>query len=307
MHEYHFWEQALENPDAIGKTIKTDENSPQPGFYRTKDGHPVAIWRDSDGFLVMLRGDDLVGERDTGDVWLRCLNRPVSEDHYNMKRDLGVWHDENTAVSATTGHNIKNSDDPADIATMIADLVRAADALKIDDDDTAAQAQSIRARLNELGGKADKLREVEKAPSLEAGRKIDKKWQPMIKEADAGSKKMRAAIGKWEDAKREAERKRQAEIEAARIAAEEAGRPAPEPEPEPQNEAPRARVSGAYGRAASVRVRVVAVAITDGIAVYKRYRNNPDVIALLLKLAQRDIDSDIAVDGIETEERADVR
>jgi hypothetical protein len=197
--EYAFWEAALKSPDAIGKTIQTDENSPQPGFYRTKDGHPVAIWRDTDDVLLIMRGEsDYIPERDYGDVWLRCLNRPVSEDHYNGKLETGLWHDEVEAVSETIGHNVKNSEDPAMLASMIAGLVKAsAEYAKVTSDDDAAQAQTIRARLNELGGKADKLREVEKAPHLAAGKAVDGKWQPMIKDADASAKQLRAAIAKW--------------------------------------------------------------------------------------------------------------
>jgi hypothetical protein len=308
--EYHFWETALADPAAIGKTVKTDENNPQPGFYRTKQGQPVAIWRDHDGFLVVMRGDDIVPERDQADIWLRCLNRPVTEDQYHGKRDNGRWHDEVEAVTETLGGNIANAEDPETLAELINSLVRAANETDVDSDDAANQAQSIRSRLNELSGRADKIREKLKAPHLEAGRKIDKAWNPMIKLADKAAQDLRALISRWETKKRDDERR--AEQERQRLAELERQGKQPPLEattapPLQVTPAPKPRVAGAYGRAAALRVRNVVTALDDQTTVYNRYCGHPDVIALLTRLAQRDVDAGLQVPGVIIEEQVDVR
>ena len=300
-NSYHFWETTLADKTALGKTVFANEEEPQPGFYRTRQGTPVAIWFEDDA-LMMIEGDRVVPQERFGAVWMQVLNRPVTEDAYTAVRDGGIWPDVDAVVAETIGSNIKDANDPESISEMIDGLAKGAadyfDRLLADEDE-AAKAQSIRARINELSGKADTIREEQKRPHLEAGRKVDAVWQPMIKKAGEVGQRLRLTLSRYEDWKRQQEAKRlQAEAEARR---------ANEPPPVTQSTpAPAAQVKGGYGRAASVRV-IEKVTAIDLDKAFQAYRDHADVYDLLLKLARADLAKGIRRDFATIEEVSDVR
>ena len=89
------------------------------------------------------------------------------------------------------------------VADVLRDQIDAAKAgvgtyAKISDDETAGKAQSLRSRLNELSGEADKKREALKRPHLEAGKAIDKEWQPLVKSAKEAADGIRSALSAYE-------------------------------------------------------------------------------------------------------------
>jgi len=177
--------------------------------------------------------------------------------------------------------------------------------------------------LNELSGEADTIREREKAPHLEAGRKVDAIWQPLVKSAKAGADRIREAMSAYITArdKRIAEEQRLAREAAEKAAADAAkaaqkaakkGQPAPAPPPpvpEPAPMAPQAtKVGGGYGRAAAI-VEKKVVTVVDQDAAYQSLKNHPELVTLIHLLAQRAVAAGKGdqVQGINIEIVKDVR
>lgn len=308
MADYTYWQNALK-----GSFGPVHDSDPQPGFYRrrTRKGGPfvpVAIW-EHEGKIVAVQDGK---HADAAEIWTYVCQNPIPEDWYHGKMNDGVWRDEAPAVAAeaTMGHN----QGPTDEAEILKEQIESASAgvkqyEKIDSDESAAQAQSLRARLNELSGEADKKREDAKKPHLDAGKAIDAKWQPLVKAAKAGADAIRAALSGWETEKynRQQEERRKAE-EAQRKAEEKAakaGKPAPAPPPPPEPAPEATQIKGAYGKAASVKV-VKVVTVTDQDAAYKFLRTHPELVSLIAKLAQRGIDAGYDVPGVRIEEQRKV-
>lgn len=324
---YDYWQNAL-----AGNFGPVHDGDPQPGFYRKRTGKaagyvPVAIWEQDGRILALVDGKEV----DAAEIWSFVCQYPILEEWYRARMVGQAWPDESAAVTASlkpppSGHN----NPPTDEAEILKDQIDAASAgvaeyAEITSDETAAKAQSLRSRLLELSGSADKLREDRKRPHLEAGKEIDGKFMPLVKLAKNGADAIRAALGAHETRKareaerlrREAEEARQkaererAEAEAAARTAEAAGQPAPrvpEPVPEPPAPAPvpeaATNIRGAYGRAAAVKVVKVAK-VVDQDKAYLAMRTHKELVELIAKLAQRAATAGVSVDGVEvTEERA---
>jgi hypothetical protein len=312
---YDYWSSALK-----GDFGAVHEGVPQPGFYRKRVSRggafvPVAIWEQDGKIVALVDGR----EADAADIWSYVCQHPVTEEQYRARVETGKWHDESDAVAQSlaappVGHNHP----PQDEADIIKGQIEAASAgaegyAEIADDETAAKAQSLRSRLLELSGSADKKREAEKKPHLEAGKAVDAKWQPLVKAAKAAADKIRDALSAHETRKARvaAEAQRKAE-EEARKAAEEAAKSAPQkaqapapvmPVPQPSAPEPVTAIRGAYGRAAAVKIVKVAT-IKDQDAAYGYLRNQKELVDIIAKLAQRAVDAGYEVPGIEiTEER----
>lgn len=316
---YAFWHNAFDHPDQ-----EVDQNSPEPGFWRMKDGTPVAIWFDGDDQLLVMTGaETMIDPAGFEDIWTRCATRPVTEEQYQEYFVNGRWHDVDDLVVETLGDNIKDATDPATIKDLLAILQKAADKYTakgaIASDDDIAKAQTVRTRMLELKGRADKLREAEKAPHLKASRDVDAVWMPTVKAADESTTKLRRAMEAYETAKLMARRKAEAEAlaaaEAARKAAEETGWPSPvdmSGPDRPEPEAPvKTTIKGGYGRAASVGTRRVVTKITDPAKLFDYYMDGmsgerAQLLELLTKLAQADIGRGFVFPAglIEIEERA---
>lgn len=288
------------------------EDDPLSGYYRirlVKDGPllPVAIWREAGKLIVLCNGEVAPLHR----VWPMCVWTPVPYEWFEAVEDRGeMWPDDGMAqVEATAprgiGDNAPPDEDEADtIKRQIeaATGVAEAEHKVINSDEQAAAAQTIRSRLNELAGTADKRREALKRPHLEAGREIDGKWNPLVRAAEAAAFAIRNALKVWENkklaAEREAERQRQ-EAEAARAFEVQSGaQPAPLPPPAP---AKPTTIKGATGRAASVRIVKVAK-VTDYDAAYAHLKAIPEIKAAIDKIAQRMVDAGNSVPGVEVME-----
>ncbi len=328
--DYSYWQNAL-----AGTFGPVHDSDPQLGFYRKRTGKaagyvPVAIWEQGGNVLALVDGK----EADAAAIWSYVCQYPILEEWYRARMEGQPWPDESAAVTASLAHDTSTNNPPTDEAEILKGQIDAASAgvaeyTEIKDDETASKAQSLRSRLLELSGAADKKRETLKKPHLEAGKEIDAKFQPMVKAAKAAADLIRDALGAHETRKaREAERIRReqeearikaereatrlrAETELAARKAEEEGRPAPAPIPEaapapPPAEvapAPSAAIRGAYGRAAAVKVVKVAKVI-DQDAAYTGLRTHPEMVALIAALAQRAATAGIPLPGVEvTEER----
>lgn len=292
--DYDYWRNALD-----GKFGPIHDGDPQPGFYRLRRrgqvDQPVAIWR-GHGRMCCVVADR---EDDANELWTFVADKPITEDVYRAVVAGEPWPDVAPSVAAVS--NSESADPAAVLRDQIdackADLARFA---TITDDTQQAAAQSLRSRLLELSREADKTREKLKAPHLEAGKAVDAKWQPLVKDAKAAADTVAAAMSAWETAKARAaaEARRKAEEEARKAA--EADAPPPPVVPAP---APTAPIKGAYGRAASVRVVRIATVVDYG-RLYEAIRDNSELKAVMQKIAQKIVDGGETVAGVEvTEER----
>ena len=194
-----------------------------------------------------------------------------------------------------------------------------------------ANAQHVRDHIG-LGGNLakdiDKTRETEKKPHLEAGRKIDGAYKPLIDEADTVIKALKRKLGTWMDAREREAREKAAEAARKLREAEEAAAKAAEPEDDPflaataeavipdvkaaHAEAKTAemqalaasRVSSAAGGFRATGLKTVRKAkVTDWSALAAHYVNNGELRATLEKLANGDIrhakGADIQIPGCE--------
>lgn len=309
---------ALANPSQIGKTLIVHPSDPEEGWFRTrdKDGpwQPLVLWQDG-GQWFALRGIEPDRRAvNAVDIWTWCARYPISFDVYEAVAERGEpWPDVDQAVHAQRRGPPRpgsNEGGLSESELLAGDIQAALDQMRlykaIDDDETAGKAQSLRARLNELSGKADKVREKLVRPHLDAQRDINGEWQPLVKDAKGGADTLRKTLEAYETKKL---RERRAAEEAARKAEAEAELSfvAPTaPEPAAVAPAPSTQVRGAYGKAAAVRAKNVVTAITNPIELFKFVAGDPRVEALLMKLAQESVDAGHTVPGVVVEEQAKV-
>lgn len=306
---YDWYFAALANPAEIGKSLPVHDGDARPGFYRKrrfKNGpfDPVAIWPAEDGALIAKVGQKL---DDPAEIWTFVCRNPVSEAAYRKAEAGEGWGDEAPGI----GHNAA----PADDFDALADQIESAKAClpqfaSIKDEEHQAQAQSARARLNELSRDADKKRTAEKAPHLEASKAVDTKWQPLVKSAKAGADDIAKAMSAYETekARKVAEERRQADeaAEKARRYAEAQGKQAVEtPRAGPSPEPVSTTIRGGYGRAASVKV-VKVVTVIDQDAAYQAMKTHPELVRLIAQLAQRAVDAGHEIAGVTIEEERKV-
>lgn len=308
--DYTYWQSAL-----AGKFLPVHDGDPQLGFYRKRTKKagpfvPVAIW-DEGGKVVALVDCQ---QADPAEIWTYVCQHPITEEQYRERVATGKWHDEDEAVTSSLAHDTSNAADPVEaMADQIDAALAGADEYKeITTDEAAAKAQSLRSRLLELSGEADKTREAEKKPHLEAGRAVDAKWQPLVKKAKEAADRIRAALGAHETrkAREEEDRRIKAEPERVKAAAEAALKggaitdKAPEPAPAPVAVPEQSiAIRGAYGRAAAVKVVKVAK-VVDQDAAYGFLKSHKELIDLIGKLSQRAVDAGYAVPGVSvTDER----
>lgn len=312
-NQYDFWMRALAGEEVGGLTLPVHEGEIHSGFFRKRTkkagGYDaVALWRDVTGTLICLLNGR---ETNPQDVWPYCASHAISEQHYRDFMATGQWFDGDMSVSASLqpppiGHN---QTDPIEaLKDQIESALQGVDAYaEVKDDATAAKAQSLRSRLLELSRTADKTRETEKKPFLEAGKALDAIYQPLVKSAKAGADAIAKALGAHETRKaREEAARRAAEAEEARKIALRHGPLGAENEvPEPAPAPAAAKISGAYGRAASIRtVRIAEIADQD--KVYFVSKRNAEVSALLAKIAQAALNQGIILDGVTVREERKV-
>lgn len=304
--DYTYWRNAL-----AGTFGPVHDSDPQLGFYRKrthKSGPyvPVAIWEQGGKVVALCNGR----EADAAELWTYVCKYPIAEEWYHARIGGAPWPDEDPAVSASlapppVGHN--QADKVDSLKDQIASALSGVSAYaNVEDDEAAAKAQSLRSRLLELHRDADKERDVLKRPHLEAERAVDAEWMPLVKSAKAGADTIKKALDAHETAKFKAE---QTVLAAQRIKdAEEAAKhapigAAPEPTPDPIPAPVAAPIRGAYGRAAGVKIVKIAK-VTDQDAAYLALKSQPELAALIQKLAQKMVDAGFSLAGVEiTEER----
>src|SRR6202041_798974 len=189
---------------------------------------------------------------------------------------------------------------------------------RVRDDEVRDRAQSLRDMLLKLKGEAEKAHKVEKAPHLESGRAIERKWFDIRDLAEAGANALRAAMSAWETKKlqsqqAEAAKAQEAElakrVESAKKEAAVTGQTvvvvtAPPPPPPP---APASRIKGGTGKATSSKVVTQVDVVTDWKVLAAHYVDIPQVRDLLLKLANDDLKDGRQVPGVTTHQVAEVR
>ena len=326
MSSYEWWRRALTGEKIGGPTLPVHDGEPQLGFYRRRTSKAggyvgVAIF-EHEGHVVAIRNGE---EADAAAEWSWVARYPISEETYRTWEKTGKWPDEDASTtnslatppaSQEPGANNPPTDPKEVLRGQIdACLAGVADYDRIDTDEAAAKAQGLRSRLLELSNAADKEREKQVRPHLDAQKEVNGMFMPLVRDAKAGADTIRQAISAHETralkARQEAEAKAAAEERARQKAAaeearkaEEAGQPAPpppEPAPTPQAAPAPAQVRGAYGRAATKKL-VKKARVVDYAAATAAMATHPELKALVDKLAQRAVDAGVTVAGVEFDE-----
>lgn len=283
-----------------GERPMLHSDDPASGYYRIRykrgveygPWEPVAIWRDNDGKLWVLRAGREVA---IDQVWPWCAKFPIRHEVYEAVAERGEpWPDASPAVM---GHNASPPGDGIDeIRDRIDDLARDAERMiaagGAQTKDAADHASDLANVLAELSAKADKAREAEKAPHLEAGRQVDAAWRPLITRATELKARLKAIVVTPFLARLEQER------QAAAAAAIAAGKPADEA-------APPKTTAGSMKRSTALRTHKRAD-IEDWVALLTALKDHPDIQAAAQKVADAAARTGVAMAGckIVTERRA---
>lgn len=286
----------------IGQRGPIDADNPKAGFYRSKskDGSlsAVAIWYDT--FTYELRYQDNgkdVDDQKARERWPYVSKSPITEAIFWQFRDTGVWGDiDETAQSinprqkhAGASGEAGGPDPAGEIKTKIAEAKTAVPQyLKLESDEAATRAQSLRSVLTSLKGEAKKQYDALNRPLLDEQKRIRTIWNPIMEDADSSAAQLRSAIEDWETHKRQS-------AKAAEVTGSTANTPMPS-----------AKISGGMGRSASVKPYSHVVKI-DIDRMFSAYKEHGPVVKFFYDLAQELVDSGIDVPGVETEERVKVR
>lgn len=316
--EFAWWANALK-----GVQLPIDPNTPESGYYRLKTKNtatgkvtakPVAIWRDA-GEMLCRSGDVMLSHQRTCEIWPYLAKNPVSYESYKQAAETGEWPDvHNISPSAET---LSGRTDGAPAAKepqndALSEMMGKIDAAKaglskyaeIDSDEMAGAAQSLRSQVLEVKNEAERTRVREKQPHLDASRAIDGKWKPVVDAAETVANSIRSALTRWETIKRDAARAAEARRQNEESLALVTGQPAAETKSNAPP--PSAKIRGGVGRAASVGTEK-EVTIDNQDAVYAFFRDNPDVAAVLLKLAKASVKAGIVVPGTSISEKVTVK
>jgi hypothetical protein len=317
--QWAWWRNAVAT-----KTVEEiHDGEPRSGFYRNRRkgemAKAVAFWIDtkSGAQRCQVNGED-VDEQKAMEIWPYAAKEPITHEMFKVFADTGKWPDmDESAMATLPGQRevMGNNNPPTDPLTILTEQIESAKAgisqyANIDSDEKSAAAQSLRSRLLELGGDADKKRETEKKPHWDAGKAVDQKWKPLVDMAQNGANALRDALRGWE---REKDRRlaaanlevmRKAQEDAAKAAKE--GKPLPPPPAPPPPPPVAAPIKGAYGRAASVRM-VNVVTVTDYLAVFHAFKARAELQEFLHKMAKASIDAGHEVPGTTVTKEKDVR
>lgn len=319
------------------------------GNNRRVGRQPVAVFMDGETITARL-GNEQTGDEVTGDqlneLWSYIAGNAITEEWYRaVAREGRDWPDaHDPSKNKPDGKTIaqmreENPNFDKDLETTFA-MIDAAERAKaelpenklareiaeakagvsqydkIDSDEQAGRALSLKNTITSLAGDLDKHRETLVRPHIDAQREVNDRLNPIIKAAKVDAAALLRAIGTFEDWKREQARKAQAKADkeaaehAAKVkAAEEAGKPAPTPPPAPvasNAPAPSTQVAAAVGRKASVKVAKVVVKI-DLQQAWQQFGGQPEVYELFMTLAQKAVNAGLNVAGAEIEERSIVR
>lgn len=321
---YHDWRHALETKSPVAFVA----GKPAAGFYRVRDRDEdrsirwdaVAIWYDDDGVHCSRTGPRPAPTHpdEIEALFAMCNSAPISYELYQSIASGGAWPDSVDPVSAP---------DPA--LTPAEALVAEIDALRdqanvwiekiitVKTQEQADKAANYSEAFAALERRANETHKAQKAPHLEAGRKVDATWKPIAEGAaslKAWAKKAiepfliaeRQRIVAEERARREEAERKQREAEAARVHAARIGAPPPPaPELAPIPPPPQKAGAGTAGRKVSLRTRTV-VEVSDWRAFLTwlaSQNDHPDEFrAAVEKQAKRLIDAGMNPPGVSTKE-----
>lgn len=279
---------------------------------RAKNGPylPVAIFM-KDGEMKAAVGKEFV---DPNDVWLHAVKNPVSEADYKHALQRGHFPDEPPPRTVGDNNPPSSIDELIPLETQEAlDWLKSIGEIKSQQD--ADIAGNRVTELRRLKKEAETAHATEKKPILEAGRKIDGKWKPLISSVDDTVRALLNAVNRWGAAERarlareaeEARKKAEAEAEAKRREAASKGQPEPEDVPLPLEPAPPPKIQVGGARGAKIGFRTVTVVtVTDHKAALAFFAESQDVKDLVQKLAERAVKAGVKVPGVEVtkEQRA---
>jgi chemotaxis protein histidine kinase CheA len=203
---------------------------------KTKPDYPVMIWTADDGTVVFQIGRmQPLNSRQNETEWFEFLTgsflktEAVSEEEYHRALERGVWNDGKPSRKQTEdvpagGNNPPSDESIADELSVLTDrLERARKPSSVEE---ANRLQGLLDQMRALLNRAEKARETEKAPHLEAGRAVDAKWKGI---ATPGADAYRAAtalqkqfLAEEEKRREEAARKERERLAKERREAEEA-------------------------------------------------------------------------------------
>ncbi len=326
---YDYWNDLLD-----GKKPPFYDGKPQGGVYAMgKSKVPVRIEKIDpatgevdlvNGKLCMWVNGEAVSDGEINKLWIACGRNAVSADAYDVRMKTGHWPDEaGSQLYDEIGKFTDNQPPPEEVHELLPyTIARIRDWFKklgkfSTPEEIQAAADHANA-LRTLKGKAEKLHKEEKAPHLAICKAVDDKFLPWVKEADGLLKEIGRAVAIFEDGerrKREAvETKARAEAEAKAEEALKAVAAAPPerqleaikeaaalmvPAPPPASTTKYTSSTGKKGF--TVKAKAFAE-IMDQDALYMDVRNRPEVVALLLKIAQSELDSGIVLAGVVTRE-----
>lgn len=310
--EFAWYRSALAgNPGPIS------EGAPQSGYYKMRAPDkqswlPVAIWRRPGTSEIVCR---VAGDmRDAMQVWTFAAKHPVPKEDAKAAFETGRWPGEAPGIGDNGAPDLSL---PDQIKERIAQALDFLTNFGVKDQRHADMAQNYRDAILKLKGEAEKAHKAEKAPHLEAGRAVDQKYNPVIKDADGAVAQLRSALGvflraKDDEARKETERKHReelakAEAERARIAAEHAEAtkndialaalepdlPPLPPPPEPV----KVTAGGQTGKKAALK-SVTVYAVTDYAAALAHLKDHPEVVAAVEKVAKAQTKAGAVVPGV---------
>ncbi len=143
-----------------GKDVPIHADQPYPGRYKMKrDGRFVAVLinHDGEGVIKARIGDKIV---DATSVWTYCAKHPIAKADYDAFNANGMFPGE-------IGHNsgdLSLAEEITDAAKQATDWLEKA---KIADKVSADTAANMRARLLDLGKRAEAEREEKVRPHLD--------------------------------------------------------------------------------------------------------------------------------------------
>lgn len=345
-NDWTWWQNALKG---VRGEIHPDD--PHTGYYRARrkgrpSDSPIFYWISTktgeqrchmDGQDYPLHGEDLPnGKRKPGalDIWPYASKNPVTKEAYDECLRTGTWPGESEAV--TRSNNAPDDDSFEGLQSSIEEFSREAEKLMkagaAKTQQQANEAADVADKLNKLFARADKARDTEKRPHLEAGREVDDKWRPLttaasiykrLKEvvAEPFLKAEKARKEKLEREAREAAAKAQREAAEKEVAAKRAaqdavarGDAATAAKAQAEADAALARAqeaenkadaiastpikAGTRGRATSLRSAKVAK-IIDYDKLLMSLKDHADIKEAVEKIANASARAGIALPGME--------
>ena len=190
-----------------------------------------------------------------------------------------------SAASKMLSGQLSNGSEPGLIKDLVAAKAGISQYDKIESDEIAASALSLKNEITSIASELDKVRTGLVRPHLDAQQEINGRLNPIIKDAKESSARLLRAIGSWEDQKRE----------SATLNPSSTNMPPP-----------KAQIAPAVGRKASVKTVKVVLTICPEKA-WKQFGRSREVYDVMMKLAQKTVDAGLPCDCAVFKEKSVVR